>query len=589
MASYKTKSGKEPMTSSPAELSSHPLEVCLDDALLEISAMELLRSRLEYQATILRMQVDASPGSSNSPQDPLRVNVESWVSEVLDWMQAWIDVSGGLAEQATRASLRTVHLQRAVLALASQTGDEHETADLLGAAAHLLQKVPGASVLDPQGRATGGDRVHCGGHSRLLAHPRAQPEEAGPAPVGSSPVVWHKEQTQPSGTQEMKVVMVRHGESINNILSQSMNPLRYTWDTGYVMMKGLYPGKSYVAQDPPLSRRAEKKARNLRRAIFPDDEDVHGIFTNRFPESCTWSLTARPTHFQTVLVSPLRRCIATALQLFGTVCALHRVPWKAAPWAHERLKTESDRGEEGPVLVKFLRSYATHLRVPLDSVPVRTLEESLLALPKGWTLGSHPVPKMAYMLPPSPHKEHGPLDYYPQPESWGVKEGTCKETKQHMRARMTVLKRWLFTLRMPTVGGSKSTTGIVAEQELPTSMRSFLHSQLLHQADSECLERVQRAILVTHSGVMREACALKEKPKNFAFRQGVLRYNAAVDESPRWESSEWFWRDKRFEDSQLPAKMPEAMHGKGRGKGKKVYGLECEEHDSSDATVNSVM
>lgn len=79
------------MTSSPAELSSHPLEVCLDDALLEISAMELLRSRLEYQATILRMQVDASPGSSNSPQDPLRVNVESWVSEVLDWMQVRLE------------------------------------------------------------------------------------------------------------------------------------------------------------------------------------------------------------------------------------------------------------------------------------------------------------------------------------------------------------------------------------------------------------------------------------------------------------------------------------------------------------------
>lgn len=104
--------------------------------------------------------------------------------------------------------------------------------------------------------------------------------------------------------RNIKVLAIRHGESMNNILSQSWNPAR--WAAATVSQRNKIKKAGTVATNPVLSPRGRALARLKHNLLFPQaGGNATGIFSGE-------------EAYSAVLVSPLNRTIQTALVLFGT-------------------------------------------------------------------------------------------------------------------------------------------------------------------------------------------------------------------------------------------------------------------------------
>lgn len=187
----------------------------------------------------------------------------------------------------------------------------------------------------------------------------------------------------PKSPTEIRVLLIRHGESINNIISSAKDPTRHFKDR--IAKAHLMPGPSRGTQlqDPAISIRAEETAEGVKNALFGADgnTDHCHIFTGECPVTQAW-------------ISPLRRTIQTAFIIWGEKLRQHKatVSLHAKPYIHEQVKSWSDVAyceadyEQFPTLAakeyhlyeddKF---YTDQWYVPLE----RKLFEDL---PRGWCM-----------------------------------------------------------------------------------------------------------------------------------------------------------------------------------------------------------
>eukprot|EP00472_Partenskyella_glossopodia_P011181 CAMPEP_0197516528 /NCGR_PEP_ID=MMETSP1318-20131121/1412_1 /TAXON_ID=552666 /ORGANISM="Partenskyella glossopodia, Strain RCC365" /LENGTH=595 /DNA_ID=CAMNT_0043065343 /DNA_START=40 /DNA_END=1827 /DNA_ORIENTATION=- len=199
----------------------------------------------------------------------------------------------------------------------------------------------------------------------------------------------HKKRApQCPGDKEIRVLIIRHGESINNIASSSHDIIRHGKDRRAKahLMPG--PSRGYQLQDPAISRRAEVLAANVKHALFgregntdPNKDDPCHIFKGECPVTQAW-------------ISPLRRTIQTAFIIWGEKLREHKatVSLHAKPYIHEQVKSWSDRAYCGQNYEQFPTLAAKEHHLYEDDkfyteqwyVP---LERQLFNdLPRGWCL-----------------------------------------------------------------------------------------------------------------------------------------------------------------------------------------------------------
>lgn len=158
-----------------------------------------------------------------------------------------------------------------------------------------------------------------------------------------------------------KFIFVRHGESVNNIMSNE----------GYKGLPRYLKEPNKEPQDTVLSTRGTEEAVTLAKGLFGENrvEDKYQLFNE----------------YKAVYVSPLRRTQGTAFELFGMVAAKRGIPFVSAPWAHEQRKSISDVGSTKSKLVNYAHYYVNELKIDNRSKPVQSLVESLDQLAEDWS------------------------------------------------------------------------------------------------------------------------------------------------------------------------------------------------------------
>jgi len=239
---------------------------------------------------------------------------------------------------------------------------------------------------------------------------------------------------------EWKVLLVRHGESINNILSQGLDPKRYQQEGEAIFKRKLAkPGATSATQDGILALASVAKeaidlAKNKIDVNSPGRDSFLSLTgeesANRVKQGLVEAQAKKELDlfggddaYQTVYLSPMRRTIATAMNVFGDLANMHSsVKFKVAPWAHEQLKSVSDLAYGRDILKDFAEKYAAEAKLPSDHA-FHSIQESLDKLPLEWST--------------SPEPEGSELTYYPQGKA---------ESYPNLCVRMKKLEEWITTL-----------------------------------------------------------------------------------------------------------------------------------------------
>eukprot|EP00419_Tripos_fusus_P057443 CAMPEP_0172925986 /NCGR_PEP_ID=MMETSP1075-20121228/214760_1 /TAXON_ID=2916 /ORGANISM="Ceratium fusus, Strain PA161109" /LENGTH=511 /DNA_ID=CAMNT_0013786959 /DNA_START=22 /DNA_END=1553 /DNA_ORIENTATION=- len=201
-----------------------------------------------------------------------------------------------------------------------------------------------------------------------------------------------------------KWILVRHGESVNNLLSQDAAVVQF-----------LKEGGLKTWQDPFMSHKGEQQCLAAGRALFGENRT-----------SDRYQILGEDA-YGAVYVSPLRRTLKTALLIFGRAAHKTGVPFKAMPWAHEKRGSISDIGLGSRQLLKYARQEVEH-DVEMHSgsnettEPLKTLSETLEDLPNDWST--------------NPNVPDSDLPYYPA--NPGI--GTKSESREFLVRRMAKLQ-----------------------------------------------------------------------------------------------------------------------------------------------------
>jgi len=185
-------------------------------------------------------------------------------------------------------------------------------------------------------------------------------------------------------------VFIRHGESINNVLSQRMEFGRFFKEA---ISDGLSERKNPF-RDPNLSVSGKSQALQVSSVLFEGRQrnvDKYHLFDGKGEVT-----------FETVYVSPMRRTLETAMLLFGPAAHEHGVPFKAMPWAHERWKSISDLGSQTPVLLTYAQKFAKEVlgTGKRSTEPLASLMGTLEELPTDWFENSGvPSANLSYYPP----------------------------------------------------------------------------------------------------------------------------------------------------------------------------------------------
>mmetsp|Transcript_90066 Transcript_90066/g.173339 ORF Transcript_90066/g.173339 Transcript_90066/m.173339 type:complete len:517 (+) Transcript_90066:75-1625(+) len=201
--------------------------------------------------------------------------------------------------------------------------------------------------------------------------------------------------------QPKKWILVRHGESINNILSQDWDAIKWTREDGL-----------NNKQDPRLSSKGRDQCDRACDILFGQskDTDQYHLFEG----------APNFTSYKAVYVSPLRRTLQTALLTFGPAAYKFQIPFKALPWAHEARKSISDLASGKSTLIQFAKDQGYEvLGEPANAAyePLQTLKTTLALLPEDWST--------------NPAKPDRDLPYY---------EDSKKESEEFMVKRMKKLQ-----------------------------------------------------------------------------------------------------------------------------------------------------
>tara|TARA_A100001015_G_C14963639_1_gene701982 strand:- start:465 stop:1292 length:828 start_codon:yes stop_codon:yes gene_type:complete len=133
------------------------------------------------------------------------------------------------------------------------------------------------------------------------------------------------------------IYLIRHGESVNNILSQSLNLPRFTYNQ--ISLKKDCLDSFFGGQDTLLSLKGEKQSVEYRKTI-------QKIMMEKNVDIC--------------LVSPLRRAIATAYLIFFDYDA--KIHLRLSPWAFEYRNSISDVHLDFTQTLKFLEKYSKRVK-----------------------------------------------------------------------------------------------------------------------------------------------------------------------------------------------------------------------------------
>jgi len=187
-----------------------------------------------------------------------------------------------------------------------------------------------------------------------------------------------------------KWILVRHGESVNNLLSQKWD-LKQWWKENGMNNK----------QDPVLSLLGRHQCTRAGKILFGErrDSDPYHLFGD-----------GTAVNYSAVYVSPMRRTLQTALLTFGPAANAAGIPFKALPWAHEARKSKSDVGLGSKLLVQFVRGQAAENGLLFHlTEPLQTLEKTLRQLPDDWSTNAS-VPDATLPYYPKGNKKESNVD-----------------------------------------------------------------------------------------------------------------------------------------------------------------------------------
>lgn len=168
----------------------------------------------------------------------------------------------------------------------------------------------------------------------------------------------------------VEILAVRHGESMNNVLSKANNPFRFLKDLVGQRNKLKEAGGSPF-HNPVLSGQGRIDSRKVHKMIFPNEQDTHNIFSGESP-------------YKAVIVSPLHRTIQTSMLLFGTQMYRHSIPMIPLPSLSEHRKSKSEDGSNIKYLIKLFEYEHKQLKkqgitdTDLKSKPFKTWQESFI-------------------------------------------------------------------------------------------------------------------------------------------------------------------------------------------------------------------
>jgi len=179
-------------------------------------------------------------------------------------------------------------------------------------------------------------------------------------------------------------ILVRHGESVNNLLSQ---------DSAF--FEFLKEGGALTWQDPFLSRNGEQQCLNAGKVLYGENRNQDKYHLFRGGEGVAEGDVAEDVadnvvNYRAVYVSPMRRTLKTALLIFGRAAHSAGIPFKAMPWAHEKRGSISDIGLGSSQLRKFAKQEVVadgkmHIGDAEATEPLKTLSETLEDLPEDWS------------------------------------------------------------------------------------------------------------------------------------------------------------------------------------------------------------
>lgn len=142
----------------------------------------------------------------------------------------------------------------------------------------------------------------------------------------------------------VEVIGLRHGESLNNILSQKKSPVGFF--ISMIQQRRPLSETKTLFHNPLLSTDGRKQALSLHDTLFPGNADPLKLFSA--------DANGRKT---TVYVSPLNRTIETALLVFGEQLFKSGVDMVANPLITEHRKSISEDGFKDSKRPKALFDY----------------------------------------------------------------------------------------------------------------------------------------------------------------------------------------------------------------------------------------
>eukprot|EP00746_Dinoflagellata_sp_MGD_P132254 gnl/MRDRNA2_/MRDRNA2_65994_c0_seq1.p1 gnl/MRDRNA2_/MRDRNA2_65994_c0~~gnl/MRDRNA2_/MRDRNA2_65994_c0_seq1.p1 ORF type:complete len:584 (+),score=75.72 gnl/MRDRNA2_/MRDRNA2_65994_c0_seq1:70-1821(+) len=258
--------------------------------------------------------------------------------------------------------------------------------------------------------------------------------------------------------KETTVLLVRHGQSINNILSQDKSPKRYSQEGDKMVERGLTQGSNDGVIDLTFYNVAKEVYNQAKKIIDLQSAARDSLLSTKGEEDAFFvqgmlkqlklkgevNLFDGDNAYQAVYVSPMRRTIQTALGVFGDLATSTSsnlsstnpfkrlsIPFKVAPWAHERVKTVSDWAHNKSILKDFVQKYGDERKIPKTNA-WWSIDESLDTLPEDWS------------SQPYPDGEKN-LSYYTMSE-WGENGKPKTEGKDALCRRIRKLEQWITTL-----------------------------------------------------------------------------------------------------------------------------------------------
>jgi len=201
-------------------------------------------------------------------------------------------------------------------------------------------------------------------------------------------------------------ILVRHGESVNNLLSQKHNIYQWWAENG-----------RENKQDPVLSIEGQEQCISAGKILFGERRinDQYNLFRGG----------KAAVKYSAVYVSPMRRTLQTAILVFGRAAHAAGIPFKALPWAHEARKSKSDVGLGSRALAKFANNKAEADCLLFDEMePLQTLGNTLEQLPDDWST--------------NPTVPDEVLPYYPK--------GQKKESDDDLNRRMQRLESEMLNI-----------------------------------------------------------------------------------------------------------------------------------------------